>query len=275
MRLFLIFTSLLFVKISFSQENKAKEILTKMLTASDNMKGAKYTLYKHERDKDKIEDSEIIVKLTVSPFKIYVYSVNPNVGAEVLFIKRENNGDALVNPNKFPYINLNMNPYNSLLRGNDHHTILDMGFSYITSVLKNYMATYKDDFYKLLYYEGEEEFDGKKFYKLRIENNKFAYTTYIVQNGENSTSIAKKLSVSEYMISALNSDEIKAGQKIKIPNSYAKKIILLIDEINFLPLVQAVYDDKGLFEKYDHKSFILNPKFDPEEFTPKYKDYKF
>jgi outer membrane lipoprotein-sorting protein len=36
-----------------------------------------------------------------------------------------------------------------------------------------------------------------------------------------------------------------------------------------------IYDEKGLYEKYEFSSFILNPKFDGEEFNPANKKYKF
>jgi outer membrane lipoprotein-sorting protein len=43
----------------------------------------------------------------------------------------------------------------------------------------------------------------------------------------------------------------------------------------WLPLKQLIYDSKGLYEKYEMKSFMLNPPFSDAEFTPEYKDYKF
>jgi len=50
---------------------------------------------------------------------------------------------------------------------------------------------------------------------------------------------------------------------------------LYIDKTNYLPVVQIIYDDKGLFGQYEYNSLIVNPVFAPDEFTSKFKDYKF
>ena len=56
---------------------------------------------------------------------------------------------------------------------------------------------------------------------------------------------------------------------------FARKIVFYVDLQSHLPLVQEIYDEKGFFEKYEYKSFVLNPAFDPQEFTSEYKDYGF
>lgn len=281
MRLFLLVVFILSNQFCFSQTKNAKDIATKMLTACDNMKTAKYVLKKQERQKDNtLRESELIVKLQVNPYKTYSYSVNPNPGAEALYISGENSGKVFVNPNQFPYVNLNLDPYGSTLRENQHHTVLDMGFKYISSIVKAYIKNDEAGFFGNLSYDGEIEWNKKSCYKLTFDNKKFSYVTYTVQAGETLTSIAKKMNVSDFMILTANPniddyDDVKTGQKIKVPNSYAQKIVFYIDKTNYLPLVQIIYDDKGLFEKYELNSFILNPTFNLEEFTSKYKDYKF
>ena len=43
----------------------------------------------------------------------------------------------------------------------------------------------------------------------------------------------------------------------------------------WLPLIQEVYDDKGLFERYELKSFINDPNIPDEEFLTTYKECSF
>lgn len=276
--LFILFT---FASPCFSQNKIAKDIVNKMLVACDNVKTAKYTLKRQERSKNnEMAEAEGILKLQTNPFKVYLYNIKPNVGAEVLYIKGENSGNAYVHPNQFPYINLNLNPYGSTLREKQHHTLLDLGFACTASLVRKFIKTNETNFYNWLTYNGEVEWNGKMCYKLTLDNKPFAYISYTVQKGETITTIANKLGVVDYMILYINPtiddyDDVKAGQIIKVPNSYSRKIIFYVDKIYYLPLVQIVYDDKGLFEKYELHSFILNPVIKPEEFTPKYKDYKF
>jgi hypothetical protein len=40
-------------------------------------------------------------------------------------------------------------------------------------------------------------------------------------------------------------------------------------------LVQITYDENGMLEKYEMKSFVLNPDLKSEEFTPTFKGYGF
>jgi outer membrane lipoprotein-sorting protein len=257
-----------------------KDYLTKMITAMDNVKTAKYNLHKVERVGKKTVESEIIVKLSTNPSCVYIYSVSPNPGAEVLWVKGQNNDKVKVSPNKFPFITLDMNTSNTLLRQDQHHTTPDIGFAFLSNVLKDYISKIGENFYKNVSYEGLIDWKGKQYYKIVIDNVGYGYTIYSIKRGESITNIAAKLGVSDYMIMTLNPNladynDARPGQKIKVPTAYAKKIVLYLDKLNYLPMGQYIYDDKGLFEQYELSSFILNPVISPAEFTPKYPGYKF
>ncbi len=276
---FLFFLMTLAVQ-GYTQTHTAKSIIQKMITASEGVKTARYSLKKQERIESEMIESAMNAKLQNSPYKVYVYNIKPTSGSEVLFSAGENNGNALVNPNSFPYVNLNLNPNNSLLRKEQHHTLNDLGFNYITNIIKNQVKKEGEKFFGYLTYDGEVEWSGKKMYKITLDNKNFAYVNYTVLKGETITTIAKKLNVSDYMILAANPkvgfyDDVKTNQVIKVPNSYARKIVLYIDKTNYLPLGQFIYDEKGLYEKYEMHNFILNPVFRSDEFSPDNKEYHF
>jgi LysM repeat protein len=263
-----------------AKSQTAKELMGKMIYAMDHLKTARYALEKQERFGRKMVTSEVLVKLNVSPLKVYLYSISPNPGAEVLYVRGFNNDNVMVKANKFPYVTLNLGLHNSLLRDNQHHTMSDVGFSYLGRVLKGNIEKTPETFYNSLTFEGSIDYKGKSYYKLTIDNKNFGYTTYEVRKGETITSVSDKLHVNDYMVLSVNptiSDyhDVRPGQKIKVPNSYAKRIVLYVDKHNYLPLVQYIYDDKGLYEFYEMSSFVLNPSISPIEFTPKYKDYNF
>lgn len=155
-----------------------------------------------------------------------------------------------------------------------------MGFGYLKTIIRNNIAKKGEMFYTQAIYEGIVDWKGREFYKVVLDNRDFSYFTYEVQKGENLSSIANKFSVSDYMIMEANKsikwyDDVKKGEKIKVPNTYARRIVLYLDKIYYLPFVQQIYDDKGLFEQFEMSSFIHNPNFDPAEFTPNYRDYHF
>ena len=70
-------------------------------------------------------------------------------------------------------------------------------------------------------------------------------------------------------------NDVKEGQTIKVPNAYGKQTLLLIDKENFLPVSNTVFDDQGLYEKYEYIDLQINCVILPEEFTKNYKGYNF
>jgi hypothetical protein len=253
-----------------------KKVINNLLAAVPKIETLKWNLKVIERIKGKPKPYGSSVKLKLKPRKLYI-----NIkGTEVLWVSGENNGKALVNPNSFPYVNLNLDPMGSLMRQDQHHTINEMGFNYLSEIIKQFVLRAGDKFYECFKYEAEEEHNYQKCHKITINNPSFGFVDYKVLKGENIISIARKLYVGEYMILEANPscsgyNDVKEGQVIKVPNSYAKFVIIYIDKLYSVPVGISVSDDKGLYEQYDYFFLQVNPKFDDLEFTKDYKEYKF
>lgn len=263
-----------------SQKNKATELFDTMMESMDKVRTCTYVLDINERVFGVMGKAEYIAKVNVSPLQIYTYCVDPNPGAEALYVEGSNSNKILINPNKFPYINLSLSVNNMLLRKPHQFNILQMGFSYFQGILKKNLLKNSSKFYNSLVLKDDIIYNKKEFHVLEIHNNDFAYINYKVLPSENVTDIANKMLVNDHMILEINDDiddyeDVKPGQIIKVPNSFAKKIILYIDKIHKLPLVQIIYDDKGFYTKIEFSSFVLNPVIKPEEFTRNYPKYKF
>lgn len=253
-----------------------RELIQSIFDAVDNIKTMRFNLQCNERIKGRMTHYESTVKLQISPRKLYL-SVR---GPEVLWIQGQNNGDALVNPGAFPYMNLNLDPYGSLMRKDQHHTIHEMGFQYLADILKDGMKRAGDKLDKYFVVVGEEKLNGRMCYKLAISFPEFAWGPYTVKKGENLTTIARKLKVSEYMVLMNNPkiswyNDVKEGQIIQVPNAYGKLTILHVDKELLLPVSNKVFDDQGLFETYEYHNLQINTPILPEEFTKDYKDYNF
>jgi len=266
---------------SFSPQKKkvvynSREILNGVLESIGKIKTMRYNLQCNERIKGKMQHTESQVKLQIAPRKLYLSLKGP----EVLWLEGANDGDALINPGAFPYMNLNLDPYGSLMRKDQHHTIHEMGLHYLAEILKDGIRRAGDKFDKYFVILGEEKYDGRDCYKLSIAFPDYSWKSYTIRSGEDITSVARKLHVSEYMILEKNSEvtgfnDVKTGQTIQVPDAYAKLTILLIDKTLLLPVNNKVFDDKGLFETYEYYNLQINPPIASEEFTKDYKDYNF
>ena len=262
------------------QKSQCRKIIDEMMESIGKIKTLRYTLSQNERVKGKLGSAKQDVKVSFKPFKLYIYNHEPNEGAEVLYIEGKNGGDALINPGSFPYFNLNLDPYGSLLRKGQHHTLHESGFNYLKSIIQFAVDTAGKDFDKYFKLEGTALHDGRPCWKVVITFDEYKYVNYTVKKGQDVLDIAKERMVSEFMIVRENDDvdwydDVKEGQVIKIPLVYAKKSILWIDKVKHLPIKQEMSDEKGLFERYSMSNLRVNPTIAPEEFTEDYKDYDF
>jgi len=277
LKYFFAFTALSFLLSFHTPVLTCREILDKMVKSVAEVKSLKYDLKLVERIEKRYNFFGSSVKLNRKPRKLYLNAK----GIEVLWVEGKHGGDALVNPNSFPYINLYLDPTGSLMRQDQHHTIHEAGFDYFSAIIEANVKKTQDKFDQFFIPDGEETINGRLCYKIIINNKDFGAVNYTVLKGENLITIARKLFVGEFMILNMNKPkvddfkDVKPGQVIKVPNAYAKYVLLYIDKINFLPIGVRVFDDKGLYEQYDYFNVQVNPVFEEAEFTKNYKDYKF
>jgi outer membrane lipoprotein-sorting protein len=277
MRVFLLLIFVVCSSFQTQDEQACKAIIADMITTISGLQTLSYDLDLSERIENKMTHAKSKVKLNVHPRRMYI--LIPGIGAEVLWREGENDGDALVNPNAFPYINLNLDPMGSLLRSGQHHTLHELGFSYFIKIIGGYVNKAGANFEKFFYCQGEILWDNRNCYKVYIENPDFKYFPYLTKAGESLVTIARKFNVSEYMLMEKNKlddfGKVKPGSIIQIPNSYAQKTILYIDKVTHMPIYQKIYDDKGLFESYEYHNLKVNPKLSEEDFSRNNKSYNF
>ena len=279
--LFLIFFLAICFGFSFQAATPtASQLVSQMLQAGKTVQSLKFTLQKQERIVGKLVSEKASVKLQQKPFKVYLKYLSPNPGMEVLFVAGQNNNEAFIRPSSFPWTTISLNPNSSTMRSGQHHTIHEMGFSQILAITDFMLKKYGKQAGSMLQTGEPVTWNNLKCYPLTLENPNFRYVEYIVEANENLLDIAAKFRLSEYMILEKNPavddySDVKAGQKIKIPTDYAKKIWLLLDQKTSLPVAIKVYDDKGLFEQYEYHNLKVNPVIQAAEFTKTYKDYKF
>ncbi len=281
----LIFSLTFLSSISIDKEAiTSQAIIEKMLAELGSYKGVQFKMHSMERLKDNggMKSNDMFSKLRVKPHCIYSKVLSgDNAGTELLFAEGERKNKVLVNAGKF-IPNLDFSPFGSTLAKNQHHTLLCTGFGTIYNILidahKKAMAMKK--FETIFKYDGEVVWNNVKCYKMVVIDPNFTSSTYTSKAGETILSISKKLLIPEYSILEMNTgikyfDEDLGNRNLKVPSSYAKTTILYINQQNFYPIFQQVYDDKGLFEQYEFSQLVVNPAYKPDEFTSAFKEYGF
>ena len=271
----------LFVSIEASGQKEAGiSIVNRMIERTSKIKTMTYQITKEERINGKMFKQVALVKLQIDPVKLYMKEIVPSKDLEILYARGANNDKAIVNPNGFPWININLDPKDDLMRKNQHHTILESGFNFMVNVLEYTCIRYKTEIETLIINNGIVNYGGKECYSLSMNNSHFRYLDYELKQNESTTDVARRLKISEHMILELNKSiknygETGKRQTIKIPSDYCSKIILVVDKEAFLPLKMEIYDDQGLYEKYEFSELKVNTKISTEEFSQDYADYGF
>lgn len=218
------------------------------------------------------------IKINVSPRKIYFHS--PAKGAELLWVEGTNKGNASVHSKSIPLMSFDLDPYGSIIRKDQHHTIFELGTSYIGVTIANTILKAPKDFDKHFTYAGSITWNNKDCHQIIISYPDYKYIDYITQKGETVTSIAHKLNTSDYKIRYKNDlssyfGSIKPGKKLTIPVPYSNKAIVYIDKKTSIPISITVYDEEGLYEAYEFTSLKINPTFKSDEFLKSFKGYGF
>jgi len=248
-----------------------------MVASISSINTLEYELHSRELIDDKIFYTNTRVKLQKEPFCVYSFVIEPDKGAEVLFISK--NRLALVNPNGFPFMNLNLDPYGRLIRKNQHHTLFDAGFDNVKDIVLSVLELLRESPEKYIVNLGVKQINNIECQVLKVVNPNFSFSRYIVKKGENIESIAKNFNLSSYLILVENNlsfyNDINPGDKILIPNSYGEQFEIWIDLKSNLPIVQKVFVNNKLFEYYEFEKIVVNPEFSYDEFDKNYVEYNF
>jgi hypothetical protein len=252
------------------------QLTSQLMAAIQNLKTLRCGAVAQERIAGKYHPDKSQMKLAFNPLRVYLKN---GKGVEVLYVTGQNNGDAWVNPNAFPYVTLSLDPNGSLMRKGQHHTALQAGFGTIAELLEGTASRPDKSFNRSFRYAGDTTVQGRLHYILRSDYPQFRYVAYKAGKNETPATVAARFGCGEFRILERNKldigEKLAEGQTVMAPNAYARRTFVLVDPKTFLPSVVAVYDDQGLFEKYDFVNVIANQPIPAAEFTKSYKDYHF
>lgn len=253
-----------------------EQLLSRLSTAIDNLKTLRCTVKAQERIGTGYQQARTSLKLAYSPLRVYLRNQK---GIEALWVTGQNNGDAWVYPNSFPYVTLSLDPNGTLMHRNQHHSLLDAGFGTIADIIRSTGQREDQAFEQSFRYTGDTTVLGRPCYILRSSFPQFRYVSYTPAKTETLAQIADKFDCGEYRIVERNGlsfeKPVPAGKTLQVPNGYGRRTTVYVDQKLFLPLVVQVIDDKGLFERFEFTDIVANQPIPAEEFSKDYKGYHF
>ncbi len=233
-------------------------------------------IYALERLGEKYVSAVSEIKVQTSPRKVYF--INPSKKLEILY-NAELSTKATVKPHVFPYLTVNLEPTGNMMRKNQHYTINELGFGFISTAIALTVNNDKDAVNHFVYH-GKVMKNGYNCYMLEYDNPNYGYRSYTVGEKETASSIAYKLCVNDYLLRNKNNllndfGYLKKGSVLTVPSQFCKKAVIYLDEKMMVPVSISLSDDIGLFESYSFSAITINKAFHPEEFSINNKEYGF
>ncbi|MFK7799604.1 MAG: DUF1571 domain-containing protein [Aureispira sp.] len=282
MKLFVcLFSSILLTSSTLLAQDPVA-IMAKMKAAIKSMNQSTFDLQSKERFGSDYVTKNLHFRVQESPRRVYMK--DKDTGVEMLYASGWNNNKAYINPNGFPWVNVSLSIYDSRVVAENHHTVKDAGLGFVSLLLSGFESTVEKagiSIDKLYTYKGEVIFDGRPCHRIyMIPPSGFKYVSYTTDRDQNLVQLSRRIVASDYLMKEKNSKlsyarKIKKGTTLSVPSAYASKVIVYIDKQTYMPVVQMLYDERGLFEKYEYTNINRRPNFGSDEFTTDCSKYGF
>ena len=248
--------------------SEAHKAFTDLILAIGDVKSLVFTITNHERIDNEMLSGTQRVSITSEPFQCHISMINPGKGQELVYAGNTYEQQVVYEPNGFPYIQLELDPFGSLMRNKNHHTIFFLGFKKMTDIMQFHMSQSP---YSL---KAEKiNSNGKTYTKISIEFIDFNYKKIKVLKEESITSLSERMALCDYMVAELNDldldDGLKKDSYLKVPSAYAKKFEILVDPDSGLPHKMVALDEKGVYEQYEFMDLVINKAIPTNRFDAK------
>ena len=217
------------------------------------------------------------------PQRIYLHELaGPREGQEVLYAPGWNKNRIKVHPGSFPDVTLNLDPYGSLAMAKSHHPVPQVSLVHLTDLVLDNVRRARAKNVGTLTLAGREKLFGRPTLKLEATAPPTGKTPTI-EKGETLWDIANATGQSMYVILHANrarkwrqADHPERGDSVIVPDYYAGRLVLWIDEELQLPLQIDLYDHEGnLYEHYEHHDLKINVGLTNADFDPANPAYRF
>lgn len=217
-----------------------------------------------------------IFKIQRRPLKIYYKQfIGDNI--ELLFDETVDKHKALVYPDGFPYTSIKLSPTSTRILERQHHSVFEADPQFI---LKQIQLVCAKDIQFCDASVSDTIIKGQKYHKVILVDKQYKLDALQIVRKTTLVELAKLHGVNYYSLVWFNKgldvdSELKPGDIVKIPSSYAKSFILLIHPTEFTLRYIEVIDMDGVFEWFEYIEFERNVAFSSDDFSPKNSNYNF
>ena len=240
-------------------------------------------LVKRELRGTELTPEETIAIKWQRPQRIYLHELaGPRAGQEVLYAPGWNKDRLRVHKGSFPDFNVNMNPYGAIAMAQSHHPVPEVSLVRLAEIVLDNVRRARARNVGSLTYGGHETLFGRPVVRLQATAPATGKSPTLEQ-GQTLWDVARATGQSMYVILHANrargwwqADTPKRGDAVIVPEFYAGRLVVWIDEKLGLPLQIDLYDHEGkLYEHYEHLDLEVNVGLTDADFDPKNPAYRF
>ncbi len=211
-----------------------------------------------------------------NPLKIYYRQFQRNQ-IELLYDETLDKNRALVNPAGFPYANIKLSPYSSLILNRQHHSFFESDPAYMLNEI-NYMLKKCNAESELM--TRDTVINSFVYKVIEYKNNGYSIETKIVDKKTDLLNFAQKHHVNFYSLVEENdgfsvSTELEKGARVRVPSCYATRVLLLVSPAELKVKGVTVFDRHGIFESYYYIYFKNKQVFLEGTFNKNNPEYNF
>ena len=241
------------------------------------------TLVKRELRETRMEAEETIVVKWQRPQRIYLRETEgPREGQEVLYAPGWNKDRIKVHKGSFPDITLNLDPYGNLAMAHSHHPVPEVSLVRLIERIADNVKRARTKGVGSIALSGHETLFGRGAVKIEAAMPPTG-TSPTLATGQTLWDVARATGQSMYVILHANrargwteADHARPGDAVIVPEFYASRMTLWIDDELRLPIQVDLYDHEGrLYEHYEHRDLRVNDGLADSDFDPKNKAYRF
>ena len=262
---------------------EAVTALAAMEEAATHVQDYTMRLVKRERFGTELSAEETIDIKWQRPQRIYLHVIaGPRRGLEILYVPGWNKNKIRVHKGSFPDVNLSLNPYGTLAMAHSHHPVPEVSLVRLVDLVLDNVRRARARNFGSLTFAGRESVFGRPTVKLEATTPPTGKTPTL-EKEETLWDIAKATGQSMYVILHANrsrgwrqADHPERGDAVIVPEFYAGRLVLWIDEELRLPVQIDLYDHEGkLYEHYEHHDLEVNVGLTEADFDPKNPAYHF
>jgi len=241
------------------------------------------TLVERELRGTELQPEETFVVKWQRPQRIYLHAIaGLREGQEAIYAPGWNKNKVRVHKGTFPDINWNLDPYGTLAMQHSHHPVPEISLVRLVGIVLDNIRRARAKNFGTLTFEGHEKLLGRDVTRIEATTPPTG-TTPSIEKGQTLWNIARATGQSMYVILHANrsrgwrqADHPEPGDAVIVPEFYAGRFVLWIDDTLHLPLQIDLYDHEGkLYEHYEHRDLAVNVGLTDADFDPKNRAYRF